>query len=138
LELKQYSQIDYKQILPLGSSFSIRMYQVFRAYRDKMSKHQKKSVLTYSLEELRLLLGVGDKYKDWRNLKKRVLEPIEEEMKGTDIRAVLTTIRKGRKVIGVKFELWDKGTKTNISTTGKLKFDSLTFAQRKAYTNLVN
>ena len=40
LELKQYTQVDYKQVMPLGSGFAVRMYQVFRACRDKMQKHQ--------------------------------------------------------------------------------------------------
>jgi len=136
LELKQYSQIDYAQVMPLGSSFSIRMYQVFRGYRDKMSKHQKRSVINYDLQELRTLLGVVDKYKDWRNFNRRVIGVIEDELKQTDIRVKPTPIRKGRKVTGIKFEIWDKGNRSTPKA-GKLKFDTLTFSQRKAYQKLV-
>ena len=137
LELKQYTQIDYQQVLPLKSGFAARIYQVFRAYRDKMAKHQRKSIINYELQELRELLGVGDKYTDWRNFKKRVLDMIETEIQQTDIRVnIIPTRKKGRKVTGVKFEIWDKGTKTKSSKSGKLTFDDLSFAQRKAYTQL--
>ena len=49
-------------------------------------------------------------------------------------------IRKGRKIVGIDFELWDKGTKTKKQklTTGKLQIDVLTFAQQKAYTKLMD
>jgi len=137
LELKHYTQIDYETILPLKSGFAIRMYQIFKAYRGKMAKHQKHSKLIYELQELRNLLGVGNKYKDWRNFKKRVVDVIEAEMKETDIKVNVTPTRKGRKVIGVKFEFWDKGTKSKAKKSRKLQVENLTFAQQKAHTILI-
>ena len=43
LELKEYVSIDYQEVLMLNSGFSIRMYQIFRAHRDRMARHEKNS-----------------------------------------------------------------------------------------------
>ena len=141
LQLKEYTQIDYKQTIPLGSGFSVRMYQVFRAHRDKMAKHQKRSKLLYEIDQLKKVLGVEDKYKDWRKFKERVVSVIEKEInEHTDIRIQTNLIRKGRKVIALEYEIWDKrtkGEKSNTKAFSSLQFEQLTFAQTKAYDNLV-
>ena len=137
LQLKEYTQIDYRQTLPLGSGFSVRMYQVFRAHRDKMAKHQKRSTLTYELDQLKMVLGIEGKYKDWRKFKERVVAVIEKEVnEHTDIRIQTNLIRKGRKVVALKYEIWDKGTRAKKSSkqaANKLQIEDLTFAQQKAH-----
>lgn len=132
LQLKEYTQINYLETMPLGSSFSIRMYQVFRAYRDKMRKHQKRSKLYYELGSLRNVLGVADKYKDWRKFNERVLKKIEGEInEHTSVRVKVHKRTQGRKIIGVEFEIWEKGS-GHTSRPG-----ALTFAQEKASKLLV-
>ena len=140
LQLKEYTQIDYLQTIPLGSGFSVRMYQIFRAHRDKMAKHQKRSKLKYELNDLKVVLGIEGKYNDWRKFKERVVKVIEAEInEHTDIKVQTNLLREGRKVVALEFELWDKGNRTKTAKTifPSLRFEQLTFAQRKAYTKLV-
>lgn len=108
LALKEYAQIDYRETLAMESGFSVRMYQVFRAWRDRMSAHEKASKLKYELDELRKLLGVEDKYDDWRNFKRRVLDVLMEEVNKTTVWVKMTEVRERRKVVAVEFSFGDK------------------------------
>lgn len=139
LELKEYTQIDYVEVLPLNSGFSIRLFQLFRAYRNRMSKHQIRSKLRYELEELKGLLGVAGKYVDYRNFRLKVLEVMKKEInKHTSIGIKYTPYKEGRSVVGIEFEIWDsKSRKTKSLNMGPLNFDVLSFAQVKAYDKLV-
>ena len=136
LELKEYSQIDYKDILPLGSGYSIRLFKIFRAYRDKMQKHQYRSKLKYSLEEFRTVLAIQDKYEDWRKLNRMLVKTLGEINELTRINVELNLQRKGRKVVGLEFEFWDKegrGKKSRkVVGSAPMQPDGLTFAQEKA------
>lgn len=133
LELKEYTQINYLETIPLKSSYSIRMYQVFRAYRDKMRKHQKRSKLIYKLDALKKIFGVEDKYKDWRKFNERVLKVIEKEInEHTQLRVKVHKKTEGRKVVGVEFEIWEVGTRLKLSKNG-----FQTFAQERAVNRLV-
>lgn len=139
LELKEYVGIDFKEVLMLNSGFSIRMYQIFRAHRDRMAKYERNSKLTYTLNELRSLLGVSDKYEDWRNFKRIVLDKVKKEINAhTNIKMTFTTERAGRKVIGVIFNFSDKDrsralASPQIPTLFSLKVDDLTRAQLFAH-----
>ena len=140
LELKEYTKIDYLETLPLGSSFSVRMYLIFRAHRDRMAKHQKRSKLKYEIGELKELLGVSDKYDDYRNFKKFVVEVLVKEIsKSTSIGASWKPFKKGRSVVEIEFEFWDKGSrKTETLIGGAIEFESLTFSQERAFNRLVS
>lgn len=80
LNLKQYVAINLNEVITLKSSFSIRIFQILRAYRDKFAKHQRHSKINYELENLKILLGIEHKYRDWRNFKKKVLEVVVKEI----------------------------------------------------------
>jgi hypothetical protein len=143
LQLKEYTQLYYKEALPLGSGYSIRLYNVFRVYRDKMQKHQKRSKLKYELEELKRILGIEDKYKDWRKFN-RVLQKVLEELNGlTRMTVKMELIREGRKVVALEFEFWDKSKKSTVQSLKgegsgeRIDVDQLTFAQNRAFENLV-
>lgn len=146
LELREYAQIDYLEILPLKSGFSIRLFQVFKAYRSRMAAHQKRSKLKYGLEELKSLLGVAGKYADYRNFRLKVLEVISKEVnKQTSIGMKYTSVKEGRSVVGVEFEFWDKATKNKAlksvsSSQGDLlgvQLAAFNFSQIRAFENLV-
>lgn len=113
LDIQEYTQINYLEILSLGSSFSVRMFLIFRAYRDKSGKHNHKGIVRYDLLELKKLLGISDKYPDYRNLRKFVIEVLVKEInKGTSIGLSWKPCKKGRSVVAVEFEFWDKRNKT--------------------------
>jgi len=93
LNLREYVSINFLEVIPLKSTFSIRMYQVFRAHRDRMAKYQNKSTLQYELDDFKGLLGVDGKYKDYRNLRKKVLDVITKEInEHTSIEVICSNI----------------------------------------------
>jgi len=140
LNLQQYVAVNLVEVINLKSAFSIRMYQVFRAHRNRMAAHQKKSVLQYELEELKALLGVKDKYSDYRNFRLKVLEILKKEInKHTTIGMSYKPLKEGRSVVGTRFEIWDKG-KRAIEQKAKeaLDFNEISYAQKKAFDLLVS
>lgn len=143
LELKEYTQIDYQETLNLTSGFSIRMFQVFRAHRDRMCKYEQYSKLEYSVDELKALLGVGDKYNDWRNFKRRVVEVMMKEINNhTSIDVTYTDIRKGRKIVGLNFSFSDttnaaKKSADKAHAYEPLRLDKMSRSQQFAFDKLV-
>lgn len=139
LDLKEYAQIDYQEVLPLQSGHSVRMYQIFKAHRNKMRKHQHKSNIIYVVEEFKALLGIDNKYQDFRNLRKRVLKPIEDEINlSTSIYVKYSPVRENRKIVAIRFEFWESANKEVLPKSKKKTFDSLSFAELKAYKQLIN
>jgi len=128
IALKEYVKIDYTEVLPLNSGASVRLFQYFKAHRSKMTKYQKRSKLKFELDELKNILGVSGKYKDYRNFRKRILEVVELEInEHTSIGTKFSPIKTGYSVTHIGFEIWDKGNKTQ---SGQLA--DLTFAQERA------
>ena len=142
LNLKKYVGIDLLEVIPLKSSFSIRMFQVFRAHRNRMAKYQQKSSMRYEIEDLKSLLGIEGKYAEYGNFKKRVLNTLEEEInKHTSIKVDWKGIRKGRSIAEILFEFSDKGSRKTDPQQKELfedlAFETLSYAQVKAFDWLV-
>ncbi len=142
LNLKEYVGVELLEVIPLKSSFSIRMFQIFRAHRNRLAKYQKKSHLRYEIEELKSLLGVDQKYEDYGNFKKRVLQPLENEIsQHTSIKVTWKGIKKGRNIEEIEFEFWDKVSRQESPQQkdlfSGLKFEDMSYAQVKAFDRLV-
>lgn len=151
LNLKQYVAINLEEVIALKSSFSIRIFQILRAYRDKFAKHQQRSQIKYELEELKTLLGIANKYHDYRNFKKRILVGICKEInQKTSLTVNYQPIKEGRQVKSIQFEFWEKRKASAVSASAamtkrphsptlsktmvnKLKVEDLSFAQLKAF-----
>ncbi|MEM6321103.1 MAG: replication initiation protein [Bacteroidota bacterium] len=134
LQLHQYVQIDLQQLTKLGSGFSIHLFQIFQAQRNRLLKHKKHTKLTYQLPELKKTLGIANKYDDWRNFKRKVVDlAVQEINQHTHLRIDFRVIKKDGKVFSIEFELLDKASKHPSPTLSfKLDSNALTFAQVKA------
>lgn len=143
LNLKEYVGIDILEVVPLQSSFSIRMFQVFRAHRNRMAKHQQKSKLKYEIEELKILLGVSGKYSDYSNFKKRVLNTLVKEInQHTGVGVKYSPLKKGRRIVAIEFEFWDKNGRNQQPLQQQklfteLTYEQMTFSQVRAFNQLV-
>lgn len=120
---EKYLSYGLKNILCMKSQYSIRMYELLKAYYDlKIGKIDKRTKLekekepksiswTIDLEELKKKLMV-DKIKTYENFKdfrKKVLEISQREINEmTDITYYFETILKGRKTVKVKFTIISK------------------------------
>lgn len=97
----KYTKYDVQYVLPMQSSYSIRIYELLKQY-------QKLSVREYYLEELRHVLqidpGIYEKYNDF---KKRVILQAQSEINAmTDIKFSFEEIKEGKKVIGLRFNIY--------------------------------
>jgi len=137
LELRQYVQIDIQYLANLSSGFSVHLFQLFQAKRNQMLKYQQQTKLQYQLPELKKTLGIPNKYADWRNFKRKVIDlAIKEINQHTNIQVGFKVIKKNGKVFSLEFEIKDKKNITNnhspILSQSKLNINTLRFAQVKA------
>lgn len=83
LDLREcYTQYSLENILPMKSSFSIRLYEILRSYANLDNP-----VVSFSIDELRKKMGLEDKqYPRFSNFKQTVLDvAIDEIYLRTDI-----------------------------------------------------
>ncbi len=110
IDLNEYARINYLEAAPLKSSYAIRMFQIFKAARGRMQKHEEVSTLEYEVEQLKAVLGIPGKYEDFRNFRRRVLDVIFEEInEHTNIHLHPIRFKRGGRVISkVVFKFSDK------------------------------
>ena len=101
LELKgNFKSFDLKYILPLQSSYSIRLYEILK-------KNENLVTVTFELEELYNILKVPDSFKNYGKFKEKVLQVAEKELINyTDIFfEIKEEIKTGRKVTAITFRI---------------------------------
>ena len=103
---KRFVKYNLRYILPLTSSYSIRLYQLLKEY-EKLTKR------TFTVEELQDLLQVPKSLKRYDNFKRKVLLIAEKELiEHCDIFFEFEEIKQGRKVKEILFRI--KPNKANI------------------------
>jgi len=126
----------------LNSGFSIHLFQIFQAKRNQMLKYQQQTKLLYRLSALKKTLGVQNKYADWRNFKRKVIDlAVREINQYTNIKVDFRVIKKNGQVFSLEFEIRDRKNKANKrspSLTTKVHLNDLSFAQLKALNILTN
>ena len=126
LQLKErFVSYNLKYILPLTSTYSVRIYQLLKEY-EKLTKRY------FEVEELQELLQVPKSLKRYSQFKQKVLQVAERELlEHTDIYFTLEEEKKGRKVSRLIFRIY-KNTHKKEAEEARL-FDS---QKPKDYTNL--
>lgn len=147
IDLNEYARINYLEAAPLKSSYAIRMFQIFKAARGKMQKYERESSLEYGLENLKSVLGISGKYKDFRNFRRRVLDAIFDEVnEHTNIYLLpIEYKRSGRVISHIIFRFRDKDLTPDELPKGRSPEDGpkdkevnkLTRSQLFAYQRLV-
>jgi len=126
LELKdRFITYNLKHILPLTSTYSVRIYQLLKEY-EKLNKRY------FEVEELQEILQVPKSYKSYTNFNAKVLKVAEKELKEhCDIYFTLEEEKEGRKVARLIFRIHKNNHKE--ATEQARLFDA---AAPKDYTNL--
>lgn len=148
LQLNRYVRINAMEVMDMRGKYAIRMYQVFKAERERTRKFLPVSSKSFGIEELRGILGIGEEYKRMDNFKRRVLNPLKDEINeySHEITVGYELLRGRRnKITGIEFSIRDK-KKVEPSKRPELEdfkptsedVDSLPHAQRKAYQQLVD
>lgn len=137
LHLKEYVKLNRIDIAPMKSGFSIRIYSLLKAYRDKMRKHEKESTYLFELEELKSMLGISGKYTALDNFKRRVLNVAKKEInENTTINIDIKGVRTNRRITHIKFLVTDK--KKQNKSIEALPLHLLSKAKLNAYQKLVD
>lgn len=104
--------IDYTVYAPLSldiltkfkSFYSQRLYELLRLW----SRTDKLIIKSFKVDQLRFILGVVDKYPEYKNFKQRVLnQAIKEINQFGNMEVEIEEIKVGRKVEEIKFEILD-------------------------------
>ena len=103
MELREnFTKYELINIIVLKSKHSIRLYEIFKSY---LWLHSWK----VSLEDFREILNITDKYQDYKDLKKRVINPsVKEISKYTDISVTYEPVKKGRTITDLIFSIEEK------------------------------
>lgn len=110
LSLKEYVKLSRIDIAPMKSGYSIRVYSILKAYRDKMRKHETESSYTIGVEEMKSILGISGKYSAFDNFRRRVLNVAKKEINenSSSINIEFKGLRSNRKITQIKFIITDK------------------------------
>lgn len=108
LQLKEnFTQYELIFTLHFKSKYTIRLYELIKSIHFQELQEYKRR---YDVDELRRLLDAGI-YKEYRNLKQRVLTPSMKEINEySDKIVTMEEIRRGRKVLAVEFTISSKET----------------------------
>ena len=101
LALASYSKYLVEVSIASSSSYIMRLYQFVAHWRDKTKK-------TVTIEELRNVLELGDKYSKPKDLRKHILEPCIKDLKQrADVWfEIASTIKSGRSITGYVFNIY--------------------------------
>jgi len=132
LQLKgHFTKYQLKNVVKLKSIYSIRLYELAKQYESIGCRR-------FGLDELKETLGIKEKYAQYGNFKKRVLEPAEKDInKNTDISISYSTVKTGRKVTGIEFCIvWQGPGKKRKAIPSKI-LNMIPEAERAASIDLV-
>lgn len=101
---EKFTQYQLFNILAMKSAFSVRIYELLKSYAFQKSK-------TFDLDGLKRLLMVENvkSYHRFPDFRRKVLEKAQEEINSlTDITIYFETIKKGKKIDKIKFQIKQK------------------------------
>lgn len=129
LRLREYAKINRMEVANMRSSYSIRLFQICKALREKLRKHKTVATTTFEVNELKKMLGLYDakkdkyKYAKFSDFKKKVLSVAEREINElTSIFIEIHTIRNSkRQITDIRFNVYDNDNKSDSLATKKRK-----------------
>ncbi len=99
---KRFTRYQLKNILYLKNKHSVRIYELMKQYQ--VIGHR-----TFTIKELKELLMLEDKYNQFRDFNKSVIKLTMDEINQlTDINITVEHVKKGRKVIAIKYIIQSK------------------------------
>lgn len=137
LRLKDHFTMYYRrQALSLRSIYSVRFYEILKRY-------EYQGGFKLSVEELRTIFNLHNKYRRFRDLKRRVIERARAELdEKADVSFEYSVLRDGQKPVAVEFEvksgieekeaLPTSSQESEIQDRYLQKFDRLSENERRA------
>jgi len=137
LEVKEkFLKYKLENILPLKSSYVIRLYEILKDWLELNSRYGNKAEKIISLDEFREILEIPKSYQygNSSGIKRRILEKAKTELeKHTDILFDFEEIKSGRKVTHLKFII--KPNPAKLQTDNRIQDNY--FKSRKTFVALL-
>lgn len=110
----QFTQYQLRNISSFNSVHAIRIYELCMQYKNIGERE-------ISVANFKKWLQVEDKYPRYNNFKQWVIDPsIDEINEKSDIAVTYEPIKRGRKIVGLKFIIQPKKEKNTVKKTLKL------------------
>ena len=160
LQLHHYVNIGALEVVPMNNAHAIRMYSIFKSEKDRMKSTKNIVTMSYTLVELKAVLGINDKYKgdNFKDFRIHVLDKVRDEINLHSLSMFVKYdyIKTMRKITGVTFSIYDRKPmaelveapkpekerkpKTDVLnyTPSDKELDTLTRAKVQAYRLLLN
>lgn len=125
LKLKEYVQINIKEIKHMKSGYSIRLFQLLKAKRNKNREYTDCTEISYTIDDIKMLLGVEDKYPRFDNFRQKVLDVAKAEInENTSIFFQIVYKYQNtqqKKIDHLTFKVFDNKEKADLHDKEKLK-----------------
>jgi plasmid replication initiation protein len=117
---KKFLKYKLENILPLKSSYSIRMYEILKDWLELNARYGNKAEKIVSLKEFMEILEIPRSYKFY-DIKRQILNKAKQELsENTDILFEYEEIKTGRKVTHLKFYILPNPAKLEDNYTKKV------------------
>lgn len=115
----QYLMYDIRNVLNIQSSFSVRIYELLKQY-ERIGKRR------FSINELKEMLDITDKYPLYANFKQRVIQKAQQDLQeSTDIRFTFEEIKIGKQVAELIFFIFKNNDIVESRTDGFVEIPSI-------------
>lgn len=96
---ENFTQYRLSSVRRLSTLYAIRIYEIACQYK-KLARRR------IELSDFREMMDVGEKYSEYKNLRKRVIDPsLDEINRHTDLEVTFNPIFQGRKVIAFDIDV---------------------------------
>ena len=98
----RFTTYELKNIAKLQSAHAIRLYELLQRFNDTGERY-------ISLDDFKSSLGIGDKYPEFKTLKRDVITPAVKQISThSDIEVFFDTVKRGRVVSALHFTFEQK------------------------------
>ena len=104
-----YTPLNLKLLLSLDGKYTFRFYELLRLWSGS------KSIITYSIAEIREYLSIEDKksYDVYANLKNKIINPAIDELNASKVLEIeASEVKEKNKVVAIDFSVKDLETRT--------------------------
>ncbi|MEY4903602.1 MAG: hypothetical protein RLZZ292_1417 [Bacteroidota bacterium] len=138
LQLHHYVNIGALEVVPMNNAHAIRMYSIFKSEKDRMKTTKSMVTMSYTLDELKAVLGINDKYKgdNFKDFRIHVLDKVRDEINVNSLTMFVKYdyIKTMRKITGVTFSIFDRKPAVELLDAPKPEKERKTRADVKNYT----
>ena len=138
LQLHHYVNIGALEVVPMNNAHAIRMYSIFKSEKDRMKGLKSVVVITYSIEELKAILGISDKYKsdNFKDFRINVLDKVRDEINENSMTMFVKYdyVKTMRKITGITFTIHERKPTTELLETPKPEKERNSTTDLKTYT----